>query len=486
MDKSILKNILINFVGLILPAFVSLVTIPHYIHLLGVERYGVINLVWALIGYFGVLDMGVGLATENQISKARRANDGTMVRIFWTAFWVNLSTGIAGGILIYFGAYIYTSYIVHISPAFQHEVLVSLPWLAVAIPVANVSWIFAGAITGMEQFKAFNINQTLGTFLFQVVPLVAAYLIAPTLSVVIAAAVMARIGAGLLLARATFKELGITRIQLPEFVLIGNLFRYGRWIVAAGGIGAITDSLDRVMVGSMLGARFVTFYAMPQTLAVRLNLLPTAMLRTLFPRLSIVSREHADTMASQALAFLNGLFTPCVIVALFALKPFLNIWVGHDLAYESAPVGRILIVAVWLLGQSAILKILIQAQASPARVAHISLLQLPLYAGALWVGIHYFGILGAGLAVVLKAALEYGLCLASTTIHPRSILANMASHLPFIFAATWFADSLSRLPLLATAGLAVLAANLAWSFYSSASLRAAVRKILTRLNAVPS
>lgn len=35
MDKGILKNVSINFIGLILPTFVSLVTVPAYIHALG-------------------------------------------------------------------------------------------------------------------------------------------------------------------------------------------------------------------------------------------------------------------------------------------------------------------------------------------------------------------------------------------------------------------------------------------------------------------
>ena len=70
-----LKNMAINFSGLVLPTFVSLITVPAYIHLVGVERYGVISLVWTLIGYFGILDLGMGMAAQHQISKAHAAND---------------------------------------------------------------------------------------------------------------------------------------------------------------------------------------------------------------------------------------------------------------------------------------------------------------------------------------------------------------------------------------------------------------------------
>ena len=75
MEKSMVKNMAINFSGLVLPTFVSLITVPAYIHLVGVERYGVISLVWTLIGYFGILDLGMGMAAQHAISKAHAAND---------------------------------------------------------------------------------------------------------------------------------------------------------------------------------------------------------------------------------------------------------------------------------------------------------------------------------------------------------------------------------------------------------------------------
>lgn len=70
-----LKNVAINFFGLVLPTFVSLVTVPAYIKALGVERYGVVSLVWTLIGYFGILDLGMSMAAQNHISKALASGD---------------------------------------------------------------------------------------------------------------------------------------------------------------------------------------------------------------------------------------------------------------------------------------------------------------------------------------------------------------------------------------------------------------------------
>ncbi len=292
MDKGILKNVGINFFGLVLPTFVSLVTVPSYIRLLGVERYGVIALVWTLIGYFSILDLGMSMAAQNHISKALASKDSDeCARVFWSATWLNLVTGIVGGLIIYFGAFLYTAYFSKVSPALQHEVYMALPWLAVAIPIANVSWSVWRRHRLAPNAGVYNTNQTLGTFAFQLLPLGVAWWMGPSLQNVLAAAVVARLFAALLLGRSALKVLNLRRILPPQLGVAKGLFNFGGWMLITSVAFMVADSLDKVFLGTSLGARFVTFYTVPQNLVTRLNIVPTALGRTLFPRLSAVCRD---------------------------------------------------------------------------------------------------------------------------------------------------------------------------------------------------
>jgi O-antigen/teichoic acid export membrane protein len=340
--------------------------------------------------------------------------------------------------------------------------------------------VFAGAINGVERFASFNVNQTLGTALFQLLPLAAIFCFSPSLAVVIPAAVLARLFAGLMLGAAAFRAIGIRRVRMPQWRVMAELFRYGRWMLLFSGAGMIASTLDRVLVGALLGASFVTYYATPQNLITRLNLLPVAMVRTLFPRLSAVSRADADAIAHSALALLNGAFTPCLIVAMFALKPFLVVWLGPTVA-AAAPVACVLILAVWLGGQAGILGILIQAQTSPAAIAGVSWAQLPVFAGALWCGIHWFGIMGAAVVVVSKALFDYGVLLHFARLHVGSIVRNMLVHLAFLLVALALAESISAPSSLIAAALVLVCANLALSLHGSSELRGLVYKLWTRL-----
>jgi O-antigen/teichoic acid export membrane protein len=482
MDKGILRNVVINLIGLILPTFVSLVTVPSYIRLLGVERYGVISLVWTLIGYFGILDLGMSMAAQNHISKARASNDeDACEQVFWSATWLNLATGIIGGLVIYFGAALYTAYFSKVSPGLQHEVYNALPWLAVAIPLANVSWVFAGAINGAERFGIYNANQTLGTFLFQLLPLAAAWIMGPTLQNVLAAAVVARLAAAILLGRSAFNVLGIRHIRAPQFTVAKGLFHFGGWMLVASLTNTVAESLDRVMLGTGLGARFVTYYTVPQNLVTRLNIVPTAMLRTLFPRLSAVGRDDADIIMRQSLEFLNGVFTPVALVAIIVLEPFLHMWVGSEVADAAGPVGRILIVSVWLVGQANLARILIQSQVHPATAARLGLFELPFYAGALWYGIAHFGLTGAAVVVAARGLFDYIALLRLSAIHARPVVLDMLAHLAFLVGTLWLAALLSSLPMAIAAGALVVGANVAWSLTMTPALRDLARSLLARL-----
>ncbi|SDG45855.1 oligosaccharide flippase family protein [Paraburkholderia phenazinium] len=483
MDKGILKNVAINFFGLVLPTFVSLVTVPSYIRLLGVERYGVIALVWTLIGYFSILDLGMSMAAQNHISKALASNDADeSARVFWSAAWLNLVTGVVGGLIIYFGAFLYTAYFTKVSPELQHEVYMALPWLAVAIPIANVSWVFAGAINGAERFGVYNTNQTIGTFIFQLLPLAAAWLMGPSLQNVLAAAVVARLIAAGLLGRSALKVLNLRRILPPQLGVAKGLFNFGGWMLIASITTMVADSLDKVFLGTGLGARFVTFYTVPQNLVTRLNIVPTALVRTLFPRLSAVGRDHADLITQQSLEFLNGAFTPVALVAMFVLGPFLHLWVGNEIATVAAPVGRILIVSVWLVGQANVTRIMIQSQVNPAVAARVGLFELPLFAAALWFGIKYFGLTGAAVAVAGRALFDYGVLLWLSAIRARPIALDMLAHLAFLLVSLWLASFLPSLSLAIAAGAVVVAANVAWSITMTPALRDLARSLLLRLN----
>ena len=62
------QNTVWNLLGQILPMVVAIATIPIIVRELGVERFGVLSLVWVVVGYFSLFDLGIGRALTKFVS----------------------------------------------------------------------------------------------------------------------------------------------------------------------------------------------------------------------------------------------------------------------------------------------------------------------------------------------------------------------------------------------------------------------------------
>lgn len=482
MDVTLRRNLLINLTGLALPTLVSLVTVPLYIKVLGVDRFGVMALVWVLMGYFALCDFGISQAVEKRIARALATADREdIVRTFWSAFWTNLATGLVGAAILWAVAGAYFHWVTHASEALLAEVAQALPWLALSIPAGNVALVLACAISAAERFSVFSINQIIGIVLFQVLPVTAAFVFAPTLQVALCAAAVARAVSTLTLGVSALRVLEIRTVQHAQRSSVRALFGYGRWMQLTLAANMIGESLDRVVVGALQPPRFVTYYAVPQNVVSRLDLLSVALSRTLFPRLAAAPREKAVEIAHHSLGFLQTLLTPVTIGALFVLEPFLHLWVGQELSTSSGDAGRIMIIGVWLAGQTTVARNLMLAQGKEAGVAHVSLLLLPAFASFLWGGVYLFGIQGAVMAALVRRVVEYAALLRYCGMRARPLLREMAPHLAFVLVALVMASHVDGwIPCLAV-GTALALCNMGWSLHSSATFRDVAQSAWLRL-----
>ena len=70
---SLRRNILWNLAGAGLPLLAGAAFIPYLVREAGVEVFGILTLVWALIGYFSLFDFGlVGILPPEAVARPRR------------------------------------------------------------------------------------------------------------------------------------------------------------------------------------------------------------------------------------------------------------------------------------------------------------------------------------------------------------------------------------------------------------------------------
>src|ERR1700691_2497920 len=94
-------NFIINLLSPMTRIVVALVTVPLYLHQIGAARFGVMSIVWVLLGLFGFLDLGLSRAVNNALAKLRDAPQAHRARVLLTTFSLNFGIGIAGGVVLY-------------------------------------------------------------------------------------------------------------------------------------------------------------------------------------------------------------------------------------------------------------------------------------------------------------------------------------------------------------------------------------------------
>ena len=68
MTVKLIRHSTYNLLGLGLPLLIAVFTIPVLIKDLGDARFGLLTLIWAVVGYFGLFDLGLGRAMTQQLA----------------------------------------------------------------------------------------------------------------------------------------------------------------------------------------------------------------------------------------------------------------------------------------------------------------------------------------------------------------------------------------------------------------------------------
>ncbi len=459
---SIKRHTLQNLAGALVPIAFSLAIVPVYLHVVGVARYGVLALVWLVVGYFGLFDLGLARATAYHVARLHNATNQARSQVFMNATFLNFCVGMVGAMVLYAALPWLLHHGLKIPASLMPEMRNAPIWIASAVPLFTLNGVFLGALEGRQRFDLLNITASLSAILLQAVPLAVALLHGPSLRWLIPAVVLARV-------LGTLGTLACVQLALPitpgglaiHRRHIAPLLRYGGWISVSSLAGNALVALDRILIAASLGVVAVGYYTVPYNLVNRAGIFPGAVSTSLFPRLSQSEQAQSAALAARASATLAAVFTPIILAGALAIPLFMRLWVGAAFASHATPVALLLLVGVWANGLAYVPFAHLQAGGAAARTAWLHLLELPLFIAMLWLGLHFYGLVGAAIAWSLRCVgdalavfLLAGLGGALRTLWPGLLLVLGALVLAWLLS-----PAILWLP-----GLAVLVLAALWAY----------------------
>lgn len=483
------RNTLWNTFGQGAPFLVAILAIPALTKGLGVERFGVLTIVWVLIGYLNLFDFGLGRALTQLIAeKLGQEQTEEIPSLIWTSIFLSLLIGMGGALILAWFAPWLVHRVLQLPFDLQEETLLSLYLVCILTPVVVLTAAAKGVLAAHQRFAPMSaVNACFGVFTF-IGPLAGLYF-SQDLRLVTAILASGRVIALLAYLQLCLQVVPQLRGGRLKRSLIPPLMRFGGWMTVSNIVSPVMVYLDRFLIGALVSAAAVAYYATPAEVVTRMLLIPGALLGVMFPAFAssgVQEGGHTALLFCKALKYIFLAVFPLTVLMVACAHDGLGVWLGPDFANNSTLVLQLLSVGVFVNCLSLVPYTLIQGVGRPDISAKFHIMELPIYILLLWKCTSVYGIAGAALACLLRITADAVLLFcAAWRLLPKQklpqILPGMLK-ITFILIAVILSTNIpsGTIRIVAASVIIIIYILIAWTYFLDDRERKLVRNISNR------
>ncbi len=404
------RNTIWNLIGNGAPLIVAVFSIPILIRALGKDRFGVLTLAWALIGYAGLIDLGLGRALTQLVAKKLGTGEENEVpALVWTSLLLMLALGVTGAAIIAVLSPFLVHHTLKIPEALQSESLHSFYLLGLSVPVVISAAGLRGLLEAHQRFDLVSLLRIpIGVFTFVGPLLVLPFSrsLVPVVGILVAGRLVGCL-AHLLVCFHVVPEL---RHRVAwEGSSVAPLLRFGGWMTVTNIVGPLMVTVDRFIIGAMISVTAVAYYATPYEVVSKLLLIPTAVVAVMFPAFSasfVNDQSRAGFLYGRSVKYIVLALFPLVLLTIALAHDGLTLWLGVDFARHSTRVFQWLTLGVLANSIALVPFTFVQGVGRPDLTAKLHLLELPIYLAAIFWLIRVDGIEGAAIAWSARTVID--------------------------------------------------------------------------------
>jgi O-antigen/teichoic acid export membrane protein len=410
-SRVVAKFVSFNIVGNLLPLIFAAACIPVLTKHLGNERFGFLTLIWALIGYAGIFDLGISKALIYHSAKAASTNNPKILAPgIRSGIQVVASVGIVGLLLLTFGSESLAHYLVKGEGALVVEASSALIIVGLTVPATTVGNALRGALEGLSRFKAAAIVKIVTGSAFFIIPALLALSGISSLAVIalifLIVRTVAAIWCWVLISREPLyissRDIKATKAQRKE------LLSYGMWALVSSVISPLMVYGDRFVISGVLGVSAVGVYAILQETLGRSLFLAASYAGALQPGFTKNDLLSEKTQYRRYEKFLASAMLLIYLGVWIAAEPVTQWWLHRDL-HEYSALFLIFVIALFFNSLAQLPYALLLAKGRPDLPAKYHVLEFLLYMPLCLAGTYFFGLNGAAAAWAFRVTLDYGL-----------------------------------------------------------------------------
>jgi len=330
---SLRNNIVFNAGGYVISVVASFLITPITIHTLGDARYGAWSLVAELIGYYGLLDLGIRGAVTYYVARYSARNQQEDIKeTVASAFWVLSACGavaflIGAGFTFAF-PYLFRTEGLNLTEV-RHSLLIMSALIGISLPMS----VFAGSLIGKQRFDI----TTGAEIITRVLTTIAVYVVLRAGGGLVALALI-QVGGRMVYWVLT---LSACRSVLGGLFVRSEWFKMGRVRDLAGyglrnAVGHLATlviyRMDLTVVGLFVGIEWVTYYSIAGMLVAYASALCTSFTFAFTPRFTHLQSGNATGELHGLYLFgmrVTGMVVTGVVAGMLVFgKDFIRLWLG--------------------------------------------------------------------------------------------------------------------------------------------------------------
>lgn len=345
------KNIVANFFGSAWQTLVSLIFIPFYIKILGIESWGLIGFFFTLQGVFGLLDLGLSATLNREMARlsalpGKEREMRNLVRTLEIIYWC--VAAFAAIVVLILSQYIANNWV---NPGLLSLASVeqSCVMMGFVIALQMPSGFYSGGLMGLqEQVLVNTINAVVAT-LRAAGAILVLWLVSPTVQAYFVWQFIVAIFSVTAFSYFLWRKLPRT----GEGAVFHKGILFGVWKFTAGMSGVsvlavILTQIDKVILSKMISLEAFGYYTLATMVSLSLARLFTPVFYSIYPKFTqLVALEDMTSLIRvyhKSCQFISVLVLPvAVILALFSYEVMLFWTHSHETARQTYLLVSILV-----------------------------------------------------------------------------------------------------------------------------------------------